>query len=88
MPNHGAGFKGRGAGNTPLTLRDLQLALRMEQERLFRNNALDKSPAGLGTASIHSSIPVPGSVQDGVGWGPEQHDLVGGTPAHGREGWN
>lgn len=52
----------------------------MEQERLFRNNTLDEPTAGLGTANI----PTPGSVPDGVGWGPEQHDLVGGTPAHGR----
>lgn len=80
MPKPGAGFKGSSTENTLRTHRDL----RMEQERLFRNSTLDKSTAGLGIPSIDSSIPIPGSVQDGVGWGPEQHDLVGGTPAYGR----
>lgn len=84
IPNPDAGVRGSGTDSALLTHRVLQLALCMEQERLFRNNTLDKSTAGLGAASIDSSIPPPGSVQDGVGWGPEQHDLVGGTPAHGR----
>lgn len=88
MPNLDAGFKSRGTENTLLTHRDLQFALRMEQERLFRNNALDKSTAGLGASSVDSIIPVPGSVRDEVGWGPKQHDLVGGTAALGRGAWN
>lgn len=62
MPKPGAGFKGRGTENTLRTHRDLQFALRMEHERLFRNSTLDKSTAGLGTPGIDSSIPIPGSV--------------------------
>ena len=27
-------------------------------------------------------------VQSQVGWGPGQPDLVGGSPAHGKESWN
>lgn len=29
--------------------------------------------------------PGPGSFQGQAGWGPGQHDLMGGLPAHGRE---
>jgi len=34
---------------------------------------------------ISGRCPIPGGIQDQVGWGPGQPDLLGGNTAHSRE---